>query len=167
MERTSEPLPTRRSRWTDVIGLGASLLICFGVAALGALYPPGEWYATLRRPLLTPPNWIFGPVWTALYAMMAVAAWLVWRWRPAGPVGLPLALFAAQLVLNAAWSWLFFGLERPGLAFIDILLLWLALVATIAAFRTVSVTAAWLLVPYLAWLSFAAYLNYGFWRLNG
>jgi len=154
------------SRSRTVLGLCGWLVVCFAAASLGAVFMPGEWYAALRKPAWNPPGWVFGPVWSALYAMMAVAAWLVWKRGGFVAQRRPLALFLAQLVLNAAWTPLFFGLHRPGLAFAEILLLWLAIVATLAAFRPVSRTAAWLLAPYLAWVSFAAVLNGTLWRLN-
>ncbi len=127
---------------------------------------PGEWYASLRKPSWNPPGWIFGPVWTALYAMMAVAAWLVWRRGGFAAQRRPLGWFLAQLALNAAWTPLFFGLHWPGVAFAEIVLLWLAIVATLAAFRRVSRTATLLLVPYLLWVTFATVLNFTLWRLN-
>lgn len=140
--------------------------LSFSAALFGGQFGPGEWYAALHKPAWNPPNWIFGPVWTALYTMMGVAAWLVWRRGGWGAQAMPLALFLVQLVLNAAWSWLFFGLHRPGLAFAEIVLLWLAILATALAFRPVSAAAFWLLVPYLAWVTFAAVLNFTLWRLN-
>jgi len=145
------------------IGLVGWLVLCFGAAAVGARFRPGEWYAALRKPSWTPPSWLFAPVWTLLYAMMAVAAWLVWR-----QTGLSseVGLFVVQLALNAAWSWLFFGLHRPGLAFADIVALWVAILGTLAAFWAVRPLAGWLLVPYLAWVSFASALNAAVWRLN-
>ncbi len=127
---------------------------------------PGEWYAQLSKPAWNPPNWIFGPVWTALYLMMAVAAWRIWRLGGFGGQRRPLILFFIQLALNAAWSPLFFGLKEPGLAFAEILVLWLAIVLTIAAFRRADRLAAGLLVPYLAWVSFASVLNFTLWRMN-
>jgi len=149
-----------------VIGLIAWLLLCYAAAAAGALFMPGEWYDALKKPTWNPPGWIFGPIWTVLYAMMAVAAWLVWRRGGFTVHRRPLALFLAQLVLNALWTPLFFGLRLPGVAFVEIVLLWLAILATLVAFRPVSRAAAWLLVPYLAWVSFAAVLNGTLWRLN-
>lgn len=148
------------------LALGGWLLLCFGAAAFGGLFMPGEWYASLKKPSWNPPGWVFGPVWTTLYLMMAVAAWLVWKRGGFPAQRRALALFLVQLTLNAAWTPLFFGLHRPGLAFAEILLLWLAIAATLAAFRPVSGVAAWLLVPYLAWVSFAAFLNFTLWRLN-
>lgn len=150
----------------NILALFAWLLACFAAAASGAMFMPGEWYAALNKPAWNPPGWIFGPVWTALYVMMAVAAWLVWRRGGFAAQRRPLGWFLAQLVLNALWTPLFFGLRQPGWAFAEILLLWLAILATLLAFRSVSRAAAWLLVPYLAWVSFAAVLNGTIWRLN-
>lgn len=150
----------------QLLALGGWLLLCFAAAAMGGLFMPGEWYASLKKPSWNPPGWIFGPVWTALYTMMAVAAWLVWKRGGFSAQRRALALFLAQLALNAVWTPLFFGLHRPGVAFAEILLLWLAIAATLTAFRPVSRVAAWLLAPYLAWVSFAAALNYALWRLN-
>ena len=142
----------------------AGFIVLVGIAAsFGAVFQPGEWYAALRRPPLTPPNWIFGPVWTLLYVGIAVAAWLVWR---AGADRRALALWSAQLLLNALWSWLFFGLHQPALALLDILCLIGLVVATLLAFLRHSRSAGLLLAPYTAWLAFAAYLNAGFWLLN-
>ena len=151
---------------TSLLGLAGWLVLCFGVAAFGAQFQPGEWYASLKKPAWNPPSWIFGPVWTALYTMMAVAAWLIWKRGGFNARKLPLGLFLLQLWFNALWSWLFFGRHQPAMAFVDILLLWLSLLATIAAFRKVSGVAAWLLVPYLLWVGFAAALNFALWRLN-
>jgi tryptophan-rich sensory protein len=141
------------------------VVICFGVSAVGAQFQPGEWYQQLYKSPLTPPNWIFAPVWAALYLAMAVAAWLVWRSATASRI-LPLSLFGLQLFLNAIWSWLFFGLHEPGLAFIDIILVWCAIVATAVAFWKVNTVAGVLFLPYIAWVSFAGYLNFEIWRLN-
>ena len=154
------------SRGKTILGLCGWLLACFAAAAMGGLFMPDEWYAALKKPAWNPPGWIFGPVWTALYTMMAVAAWLVWRQGGWGSQRKPLRIFLEQLALNALWTPLFFGLHRPGLAFSEIVLLWLAIAATIAVFRPVSRVAAWLLAPYLAWVSFAAVLNFTLWRLN-
>jgi translocator protein len=148
------------------LGLVGWLAACFLAASLGAVFMPGDWYAMLKKPSWNPPPWIFGPVWTALYAMMAVAAWLVWKHSGFAARRGPLALFFAQLVLNAAWTPLFFGLHQPGFACAEIVLLWLAIAATLAAFRPLNRAAAWLLAPYLAWVSFAAALNFELWRLN-
>ena len=125
-----------------------------------------EWYTLLRKPSWNPPGWVFGPVWTLLYSMMAVAAWRVWRSGGWSMQRGPLTWFLVQLALNAAWTPLFFGLHRPALAFADIVLLWLAIAMTLAAFLRVHRSAAWLLVPYFAWVNFAAVLNFTLWRMN-
>lgn len=154
------------SQW---LVLALFVLICLGTAGLGAAWTNlsvGDWYATLNKPSWNPPKWVFGPVWTALYIGMAVAAWLVWLKNGLADAWLPLLLFGVQLFLNAAWSALFFGMRSPGIAFADIVLLWIAILATIIAFGRVSSLAATLLVPYLAWVSFATTLNWSIWRLN-
>jgi translocator protein len=142
------------------------LVACFGAASMGAFFTPGDWYAALKKPSWNPPAWIFGPVWTALYIMMALAAWTVWKRGGFAAQRRPLLLFLTQLVLNAAWTPLFFGLHWIGIAFAEMILLWLAIAATISAFARASRPAAWLLVPYLAWVTFAAVLNLTLWRLN-
>ena len=154
------------SRSKTILGLCGWVLLCFAAASLGAVFMPGEWYAALRKPTWNPPGWIFGPVWSALYTMMAVAAWLVWQQGGFAAQRRPLTLFLAQLALNAAWTPLFFGLHRPGVAFAEIVLLWLAIAWTLATFWRVHRAAAWMLVPYLTWVSFAALLNFTLWRLN-
>lgn len=146
--------------------LVVSLLICWGAAGLGGVWTASSvegWYRTLARPSWTPPDVLFGPVWAALYTAMAISAWLVWR--RAG-FGWPLAAFAVQLALNVAWSGLFFGLRQVGLALLDIAALWIAILACILLFWPVSTVAALLMVPYLAWVSFAAALNFAIWRMN-
>lgn len=138
------------SRGVQCLGLVCWLAICFSAPALGGFFMPGEWYASIKKPSWNPPNWIFGPVWTALYTMMAVAAWLVWRHGGWTVQRRALGIFFVQLALNAAWTPLFFGLHWTGVAVAELVLLWLAILATILAFRAVSNAAAWLLVPYLA-----------------
>ena len=131
-----------------------------------------SWYAGIVKPTLNPPAWVFGPVWMILYALMGVSAWLVWKqWDNGSPstklrVKIALAIFIGQLVLNTLWSIIFFGLHSPGGALIEIVFLWLAILATIVAFYKASPPAAWLLVPYILWVSFASYLNYSIWMLN-
>jgi tryptophan-rich sensory protein len=142
------------------------LLLCFAVAGFGTLFKPDVWYAALTKPDWMPPDWLFGPVWTVLYVLIASAGWLVWRtagWQGATRA---FALYALQLLLNGFWSWFFFSLHRPGLAFIDIVALWLAIVGNLFAFYAVRPVAGWLLVPYLVWVSFATALNFAIWRLN-
>lgn len=145
------------------------VVTCLGAGGLGAIATTPEidgWYATIAKPDWNPPSYVFGPVWTTLYVMMAIAAWLVWN--PAGfrAAAMPLTLFAIQLGLNVAWSWIFFGAHQPGWAFAEILVLWLAIVATTFAFFRRSRYAGWLLLPYLAWVSFASLLNFAIWRLS-
>lgn len=148
------------------LALAVFVILCFAVAATGGLFPPGAWYRSLTRPAFAPPNWVFGPVWTVLYLMMAVSGWLVWR-TPTGTARTrALFAFGVQLVLNGIWSALFFGWHRPGLALVEIIVLWLSILVTALLFRRLSVTAAMMLVPYLMWVSFAAVLNFGFWSLN-
>ena len=156
----------RRSPARSALALIGWLFLSFSAAALGGLFMPGEWYAGLQKPSWNPPNWIFGPVWTALYAMMAVAAWLVWkrggfaRQRPA------LSLFLLQLLFNALWSPLCFGAKNLGFGLADIVLLWVALLATVVAFWKACPLSGVLLVPYLAWVTFASALNFTLWQLN-
>lgn len=140
------------------------VLLSFCAAAVGAAFEPGEWYAALRKPPYNPPDAVFAPVWTLLYLAMGIAAALVWRRSRAA---LPLALWLVQLALNAAWSWLFFGLHRIELAFFEIRLLWLAVFATTLVFWRIDWRAGALLVPYLLWVGFASLLNWELWRLNG
>lgn len=125
------------------------------------------WYATLAKPTLNPPGWIFGPVWTTLYALMGIAAFLVWKkgWDRKD-VRKALVVFGLQLVLNAVWSIIFFGLHSPLWALVDITLMWLAIVWTMILFYKISKPAMWLLLPYILWVSFASYLNYFIWILN-
>ena len=154
------------SRTRDVLGLVAFVVLCFGVSALGgrATRPAlAEWYPALAKPAWTPPSWVFGPVWALLYPMVAVAGWLAWR---EGRTRLGPLVYLLQLALNAAWPWLFFGERRLDLALACIAALVLAIVATIVLFWRVSRGAALLLVPYLAWVSFAAAVNHAMWGMN-
>jgi tryptophan-rich sensory protein len=159
----------RRGRPGLDVRLIAALAVPLAVGLLSGLATArgvSEWYPGLAKPPFNPPDWLFGPVWTVLYLMMGVAAWLVWRRAGEARVGMPLVLFTAQLLLNGLWSVLFFGLRSPGVAAAEILLLWVAIGLTIRAFRQVSVPAAVLLIPYWAWVSFAAVLNVSIWMLN-
>jgi len=125
------------------------------------------WYATLQKPSFNPPNWIFGPVWTTLYFLIGIAAFLVWKkGLERKDVKIAIGVFGVQLFLNAIWSIIFFGLHSPGWALVNIVLLWLAIVWTIIVFYKISKPAAYLLLPYILWVSFAAYLNYTIWVLN-
>ena len=153
--------------WQALV-LGLFCLLCFLAAGLGSLFTMvslGNWYAGLAKPSWNPPSWLFGPVWTVLYAMMAVAGWLAWR-RGGSQGQIALRWFAIQLALNVGWSAVFFGLQLPGLAFFEILLLWVTIAATLLTSWRVSRTAGILLAPYLLWVSFAAVLNFAIWRLN-
>jgi len=153
----------------DGIVLVIFIVVCLGAGGLGSVATTPEidgWYRTLAKPSWNPPDYVFGPVWTALYILMAIAAWLVWK--PAGlkAAALPLSLFAVQLLLNVAWSWIFFGLHQTGWAFAELVILWLAITATMITFFHRSTLAGWLLVPYVAWVSFAGALNFALWRMN-
>lgn len=157
-------------RW---LGLAGWLALVTVAAALGGLASrdAGSFYGALERPAWAPPAWLFGPVWTTLYLLMGVAAWLVWRVRPGNAEASAirrrgLALFVGQLVLNALWTWLFFAWRQGALAFGEVVLLCLAVVATIWYFSRVRPLAAWCLVPYLAWASFAMALTWAVWRRN-
>ncbi len=149
-----------------IVGLILWFTATFCAAAVGALFRPGDWYAHLAKPSWTPPGALFGPVWTLLYAMMAVAAWIVWIRSSHRLNTAPLRLFAVQLVLNAVWSPLFFGLHSVLLGAVDIVLLFAVLLVTLRAFFKVSSVAGWLLVPYQLWITFAAALNLEVLRLN-
>ncbi len=150
----------------DLLGLAAFISTCVATALSGALFRPGAWYETLRKPWWRPPNWLFAPAWTVLYLMIAVSGWLVWRKAGFAGAALPLGVYFVHLAINAAWSWLFFGLRRMDLALADVTALWLSIVLMIWLFAPISATAAWLLVPYLAWVSFAAFLNWTMLTLN-
>jgi len=150
----------------SVIVLIGFIGACLLAATTGATFRPGDWYEQLKKPSWRPPNWVFAPAWAVLYLTIAVSGWLVWRTAGFAGAAAPLSIYLLQLGLNAAWSAIFFGMRRPDLAFVEIMLLWLSIVATIAAFHPVNVAAAWLLLPYLAWVTFAAVLNLTVWRMN-
>lgn len=158
----------RAGRKEQVWGLAGWVLVTFAAAGLGAWASAhaAEFYAQLDKPQWAPPAGVFGPVWTLLYVLMAWAVWLVWRIRGWPTAPRTLALYLVQLAANALWSWLFFGWHLGAAAFIEVLLLWLLIAATIAAFHKVHHLAAWLLVPYLAWVSFATALTFAVWRAN-
>ncbi len=155
-----------------LVGLVIAVGATFAAAAIGSsvtFTALGSWYADLEKPSFNPPNSVFGPVWTVLYILMAVAVWRAWKTgRAAGKAtGVAVALFGMQLVLNAGWSLAFFGLHAPGPAFVVIVALWLAIAANIVVFRRLDGWAAAMMLPYLAWVSFAAALNFSIWQLNG
>jgi tryptophan-rich sensory protein len=156
------------SRIAAAAGLVVWFAICFAVAAVGAAasLQAGAFYTELVRPDWAPPAAVFGPVWTVLYAMMAVAAWLVWRHRDIRLARLALVLFVLQLIFNALWSWLFFAWNRGALSFLDIAVLWATIVVTLICFWRITLLAGLLLVPYLVWVTFASALSYQIWQLN-
>lgn len=156
------PEPTALRGWQSAFALVVSLFACFGTGVLGSLFASDAvttWYPTIAKPAWTPPSWVFGPVWSLLYLMMAVSSWLIWRKDGIREARLPLGLFVAQLILNAAWSGVFFGLQNPALAFIELCLLWLILAATTSLFAVREKIAGVLLIPYVAWTGFAVVLN--------
>jgi translocator protein len=154
---------TKSALW---LGLAFWLGLCFAAAWVGSRFPPSAWYEHLLKPALTPPGWVFPIVWTLLYAMMGLAAWLVWRHHGVAGAIWPLGLFLLQLGFNTLWTYIFFGLQHPGLALVNIIALWLAILATAITFWQHYRLAGQLLLPYLLWVSFAVYLNLQFWRLN-
>ncbi len=152
----------------QIIGLGGWLLLTFLVSAIGAAasVEAKSFYGQLAQPAWAPPSWVFGPVWTVLYLLMAVAAWLVWRSGGFRQNRLALSFFLVQLLFNALWSWLFFGWRLGGWAFVDILALLVSLAMTLVLFWRVKRTAGILLIPYLLWVTFAAVLNFVVWQIN-
>ena len=149
-----------------IIALLGFFGVSFVTASSGALFKPGAWYESLAKPWWRPPNWLFPPAWAVLFATIAIAGWMVWGVAGLTGAAVPFLIYAVQLVLNFCWSALFFGLRRPDLAFAEVLLLWASILATIVAFHGVDPAAAWLLVPYLCWVTFAAVLNFAMMRLN-
>lgn len=163
MQRERSIQPFRSS----ILSLVVFLLLTAGAAAFGGMFTQGTWYDSLTKPALNPPGWIFGPVWTILYILMALAAWLVWRTESQkSERGIAIGLFLLQLLLNAFWSWIFFGMHDLTWALIDILALNLLIIATIIAFYRINRTAAWMIVPYWLWVSFATYLTWAIRGLN-
>lgn len=157
------PIPTRLRQ---TVGLAAWVGFSFLAAASSLLGSPGEWYSGLNKPSWNPPGWVFGPAWSLLYSLMGTAAWLVWRQGGWQQQGAALRWFVLQWIFNALWTPLFFGLHRPDLAFLEILALIALVSITLLRFWKVSRPAGILLVPYLAWVCFAAFLNLTLWRLN-
>lgn len=156
------------SKQKQILGLVGWLVVSFAASAVGAVASIGakSFYSQLSQPAWAPPPWLFGPVWTVLYALMAIAAWLVWRSGRFRATRLALALFLVQLVFNALWSWLFFFWQNGAVAFADVVLLWVLVVATLVSFWRVRPLAGALLIPYLLWVSFASVLNFSVWQLN-
>jgi len=153
----------------ELLGLAAFVALCLGVAALGGWVTAGSvgsWYPTLKKPAFNPPDWVFAPVWTALYLMIAVAGWRVWRRHGFAGARSAMSAYALQLALNLGWSFLFFGGRMIGAALAEILLLLAAILVNAVLFWRVERAAALLLVPYGAWVAFATVLNAALWRLN-
>lgn len=154
----------------DFIKLIISIVACQAAGVIGSVFTTSSiptWYAALTKPSFNPPNWVFAPVWTTLFLLMGVSLYLVWQAGFEKPeVKIAIYIFSIQLILNIAWSLLFFGLKIPLIAFIEIIVLWIAILFTIIKFYNISIIASLLLVPYLFWVSFAAVLNFFLWRLN-
>jgi tryptophan-rich sensory protein len=154
----------------DVLGLVIWVFICLAAGYIGSIFTAPSiptWYANLNKPSFTPPNWIFGPVWTALFILMGIAAYLVWRKGLQNrEVQIALSMFGVQLALNVLWSLFFFGCRQPLCAFVEIILLWAAIAVTIWYFLRISKVAGFLLLPYFFWVSFAAILNFSIWKIN-
>ncbi|MDQ1283917.1 MAG: translocator protein [Patescibacteria group bacterium] len=152
-----------------IYNLIISLLIPQLAGGIGSVFTVGsvkDWYPVLVKPALNPPSWVFGSVWTTLFLLMGYALYLVWTDESGKSKGRAYWFFGIQMVLNALWSIIFFGLHSPGGALLEMVFLWLAILATIIAFAKISKPAAWLLVPYILWVSFAGYLNWSIWMLN-
>jgi tryptophan-rich sensory protein len=146
-----------------------SILFCESAGLIGTIFTAKNipaWFSTLKKPAFNPPDWLFGPVWITLYAMMGISLYLIWKKSGEQDVKLPITLFIIQLILNALWTLIFFGLKSPQYAFIEIVILWIFILLCIIKFYPISVTASLLLIPYLLWVSFASVLNYSLWRLN-
>lgn len=154
----------------NAVKLIIAIVVCEIAGIIGSLFTVSAiptWYATLVKPVLNPPSWVFGPVWTTLYALMGIAAFLIWRQGlDRKDMRKALGVFLLQLVLNVIWSIIFFGLHSPSWAFVNIVALWLAIIWTMTMFYKISRPAMWLLLPYILWVSFASYLNFMLWILN-
>lgn len=145
------------------LSLAVFAAIVAAAASFGAMYMPGTWYANLAKPSWTPPNWLFGPVWTVLYIMIAIAGWRAWL---AGGMSAAVVVWGFNIAANALWSYLMFGQHRIGFALFDIAVVWLSTLAFIVLTANRDRSASWLFVPYLIWVSYAAALNIALWRLN-
>jgi translocator protein len=152
-----------------IFSLCVSVLVSLSAGFIGSFFTANSvrtWYVTLEKPLLNPPSWVFGPVWTVLYVLMGIASYIIWQQRDVPHAKTALVLFGVQLFFNALWSILFFGFQSPGIALIEIVFLLSLIIVTMILFWRISVVAGILLVPYVLWVSFATYLNYAIWRLN-
>lgn len=153
----------------NVAKLFLSVLLCLAVGGISGYATASEipgWYATLQKPSFNPPNWLFGPVWTLLYILMGISFWLIWKSDDSTLKNKAMLFFAIQLALNFFWSIIFFSLHQTGWALLEIALLWVFILLSIISFHPVSRTAAYLLVPYICWVSFASALNFSIWKLN-
>ena len=148
------------------MGLVVFMLGCAAAAIPGLVFRPGAWYRELKKPSWCPPDWLYGPVWLALYVSIAVSGWLVWRLAGFDGAALALSVYVLQLLLNGLWSVAFFGVRRPDLALLEIVFFWLSIIITIALFHQIDETAAYVLIPYMIWVTFAVALNFRIWRLN-
>jgi benzodiazapine receptor len=152
----------------DIVKFVIILIICLSAGLIGSLLTAPAipvWYAALEKPFFTPPDWLFAPVWTSLFVLMSISATLVWRSGHTETRN-ALGIFSVQLILNALWSWAFFGLRSPFAGLIEIVFLWIAIIITIKAFFRISRTAGYLLIPYILWVTLALLLNFFIWRLN-
>jgi len=159
---------TKISKKKQLTGFFLWLLVVFFAAAVGAMASTqaGDFYAQLQLPVWAPPAGVFGPVWTVLYLLIALSGWLVWREGGLRGARMPFVLFFSQLILNALWTWLFFAWQMGALAFLEIIILWLLIIATVVSFWRIKPFAGILLLPYLCWVSFAAALAFSAWQLN-
>jgi translocator protein len=155
-----------RNSWLSLVPFVAVCFAAGGVGSVATSRSLGDWYLQLKKPEWNPPNWVFAPVWTVLYVLMALSAWMVWRQEGWTGARAPLALFFIQLAANCAWSLIFFAMHAIGSAFVEICFLLTMIFATTVAFYSISFLAAWLLIPYIAWVSFASYLNFRIWQMN-
>ena len=154
---------------SNFIKLFAALLFTVGLGSVGGLFTASEittWYATLNKPSFNPPNYLFAPVWTSLYILMGISFYLIWKKNPSPVKTAGVLFFLVQFILNCCWSYIFFKQHLIGFAFVEMMVMWLFIIFTINEFRKLNKTAAWLLVPYIAWVSFAAVLNFFIWKLN-
>ena len=160
---------TQRTRLGDLLGLGVFVVLCLAISAIGGWVTAdsiGTWYRTLQKPEFNPPDWVFAPVWSLLYLMIALAGWRVWRRRGLAGARVAMGAYAAQLALNLAWSFVFFGGQMIGIALAEIVLLLVAIGVNALLFWRIDRMAGWLLTPYAAWVAFASILNFALWRLN-
>lgn len=150
-----------------IIKLLISIVICQLAGILGSVFnikSIPKWYSKLKKPFFNPPNYIFGPVWTLLYLLIGISLYLIWISNK--PILFAIIIFSIQLILNILWSAIFFGAKKPALAFIELIFLWLSILATIIIFYPISALASYLLIPYILWVSFAGVLNFFLWKLN-